>query len=91
MAMTTKYYVGNIHETNGDKEYTTTVFYKADNGIDAKSSLEATAREWYGEEGDYDAEYDAYWFNGEVLVSSGSCKEISKSTFDELYNYQGDQ
>jgi hypothetical protein len=87
MATTTKYYVGYIHETNGDKKHTTTYFFKANNGIDAKSHLETTAREWYGEDGDYNAEHDAYWFSNEVLVSSGRFKEISKSTFDELSFY----
>jgi hypothetical protein len=68
--MAKKYYCGEIINHVGERDITTTVFFKT--SANPKRKLKKIARIWWGE--DTDA----------TLTSSGPCWELSKATFDEM-------
>lgn len=78
--MTTKYYAGKIDERNGDYEYNTTYYFQLTGRKSPIVALERIASEWYGNNNGKDG--NAYWFNGEVLVSAGNVIEIPEETYN---------
>jgi len=80
-----KYYIGEIHERNGDMEYDTKyLFATADN---PREHTKRVAMEWRGgDEDDWDEDQEGYWCDGSLIFDSGST-EIPKKDFEVLRKY----
>jgi hypothetical protein len=80
-----KYYIGEIHERNGDMEYDTKYLFATEG--DPDKYTETVAMEWRGsDESDKDEYHDAYWSDGTLIFDHGS-KEIPKKDFEVLRKY----
>ena len=80
-----KYYIGEIHERNGDMEYDTKYLFAT--AGDPDEHTETVAMEWRGsDESDKDEYHDAYWSDGTLIFDHGS-KEIPKKDFEVLRKY----
>ena len=80
-----KYYIGEIHERNGDMEYDTKYLFATKKNPDKYS--DKVAMEWRGgDKGDWDEQHDAYWSDCSLIHDYGS-KEIPKEDFDVLSKY----
>jgi len=81
-----KYFIGQIEEMNGEYEYTTHRFFKAASLDDAIADNVKEAGRWYA--GEVIAEDEGFYFNGyQLFVCAGGVKEITKTTYDELYGF----
>jgi hypothetical protein len=80
-----KYYIGEIHERNGDMEYDTKyLFATAGN---PREHTKRVAMEWRGgDEDDWDEDQEGYWCDGSLIFDSGST-EIPKKDFEVLRKY----
>ena len=77
-----KYYIGEIHERNGDLEYDTKYVFATDG--DPDDHTEKVAMEWRGgDESDYDEDQGAYWSDCSLIYDCGS-KEIPQEEFEVL-------
>ena len=80
-----KYYIGEIHERNGDLEYDTKYLFATDG--DPDDHTEKVAMEWRGgDENDYDEQEEAYWSDCSLIYDYGS-KEIPQEDFEVLKKY----
>ena len=80
-----KYYIGKIHERNGEFEYTTKYLFDTDGKPDEYSNN--VAMEWRCvDEDNWDEDHKGYWCDGTLIFDGGS-KEISKDDFDVLKKY----
>ena len=81
-----RFYVYNIHETNGEREYTHTGVVSLNDGIDPDKWQEDYIKDFYpnfSERID-----DGFWFDGgEVICELGEMKEVSKDEYDVLVKY----
>lgn len=81
-----KYFIGQIEEINGEQDYTNLRFFKAESLDDAIADNAKEAGRWYT--GDVVAEDDGFYFHGcQIFVCTGDVKEITKTTYDELYGF----
>jgi len=80
-----KYYIGEVHERNGDMEYDTKyLFATAGN---PREHTKRVAMEWRGgDEDDWDEDQEGYWCDGSLIFDSGST-EIPKKDFEVLRKY----
>jgi hypothetical protein len=80
-----KYYIGEIHERNGDLEYDTKyLFATAGN---PSEYAERVAMTWRGgDESDWDEDQEGYWSDCSLIFNSGET-EIPKEDFDVLKKY----
>jgi hypothetical protein len=80
-----KYYIGEVHERNGDMEYDTKyLFATAGN---PREHTKRVAMEWRGgDEDDWDENQEGYWCDGSLIFDSGST-EIPKEDFEVLRKY----
>ena len=80
-----KYYIGEVHERNGDMEYDTKyLFATAGN---PREHTKRVAMEWRGgDEDDWDEDQEGYWCDGSLIFDSGST-EITKKDFEVLRKY----
>ena len=80
-----KYYLGKIHERNGDMEYDCQyVFAKKGN---PDSHTNKVAMEWRGgDKSDWDERHEGYW-SDDTLIFDYGCREIPKEDFDVLSKY----
>lgn len=80
-----KYYIGEIHERNGDMEYDTKYLFATKKNPDKYT--DNVAMEWRGsDKSDWDEQEDAYWSDCSLIRDYG-CKEIPKEDFDILSKY----
>jgi hypothetical protein len=80
-----KYYIGEVHERNGDMEYDTKyLFATAGN---PREHTKRVAMEWRGgDEDEWDEDQEGYWCDGSLIFDSGST-EIPKKDFEVLRKY----
>ena len=76
-----RYYAGTINETNGDREYDTTIYFYLGSNQSPSEAIERAASEWYGAGGEWDSDLEA-WNYGDVLVAAGNCIEIPEETYN---------
>jgi len=77
-----KYYIGQIHERNGDMEYDTKYLFATKKTPDKYT--DKVAMEWRGgDKSDKDEYHNAYWSDGTLIFDHGST-EIPKADFDVL-------
>lgn len=78
-----KYYIGQIDERNGEREYNTTVKFLGTDDT-AGEVPDRIAAHWYSDEPD-ESTGDGYHFSGgEVCVNPGSYDEIPKEMYEAL-------
>jgi hypothetical protein len=80
-----KYYIGEIHERNGDMEYDTKyLFATAGN---PREHTKRVAMKWRGgDEDDWDEDEEGYWSDSSLIFDSGST-EIPQEDFEVLKKY----
>jgi len=80
-----KYYIGEIHERNGDMEYDTKYVFATDK--DPDKYTDKVAMKWRGsDKSDWDEGHEAYW-SGMSLIHDCGSTEISKEDFEVLKKY----
>ena len=80
-----KYYIGEIHERNGDLEYDTKYLFAT--AGDPSEYTKRVAMEWRGgDEDDWDEDQEGYWSDSSLIFDSGST-EIPKEDFEVLSKY----
>jgi hypothetical protein len=80
-----KYYIGEIHERNGDLEYDTKYLFATDGDPDEHTDV--VAMEWRGgDKDDWDEQEEGYWSDCSLIFDHGS-KEIPKEDFEVLKKY----
>ena len=80
-----KYYIGEVHERNGEMEYDTKYVFATKKNPDKYT--DKVAMEWRGgDKGDWDEQEDAYWSDTSLIFDSGST-EIPKEDFEVLRKY----
>ena len=80
-----KYYIGQIHERNGEFGYNTKYLFATDGNPDEYSNN--VAMEWRGgDEDDWDEDHRGYWSDCSLIFNGGS-KEISQEDFEVLKKY----
>lgn len=80
-----KYYIGEIHERNGDMEYDTKYLFETKKNPDKYT--EKVAMEWRGgDKSDWDENCGGYWSDCSLIFDHGS-KEIPKEDFEVLKKY----
>ena len=77
-----KYYIGDIHERNGDLEYETRYLFATDG--DPDKYTDKVAMEWRGgDESDWDEQEEGYWSDCSLIFDHGST-EIPQEEFEVL-------
>lgn len=80
-----KYYIGEVHERNGDMEYDTKYLFAT--AGDPSEHTKKVAMEWRGgDEDDWDEDQEGYWSDSSLIFDSGST-EIPKEDFKVLSKY----
>ena len=80
-----KYYIGEIHERNGELEYNTKYLFATKKNPDKYS--DEVAMEWRGgDKSDWDEDHSGYWSDCSLIFDHGS-KEIPKEDFEVLKKY----
>lgn len=80
-----KYYIGEVHERNGEFEYDTKYLFATSKNPDKYA--EKIAMTWRGgDASDKDDYHDAYWSYGTLIFNHGST-EIPKQDFEILRKY----
>ena len=80
-----KYYIGEIHERNGELEYNTKYLFATKKNPDKYS--DEVAMEWRGgDKEDWDEQEGGYWSDCSLIFDHGS-KEIPKEDFEVLKKY----
>jgi len=84
----TKYFVGQIDERNGEREYSSTVKFIMSGKTAPDVILDAIAKTWYAEGHDETFTDDGYYFNGgEVCVSAGIHEEVESEIYSRLPSF----
>jgi hypothetical protein len=80
-----KYYIGEVHERNGDMEYDTKYLFSTKKNPDKYT--EKVAMEWRGgDKGDWDEQEGGYWSDCSLIFDHGS-NEIPQEDFEVLKKY----
>lgn len=80
-----KYYIGEIHERNGDLEYDTKYLFRTSKNPDYYTNKVAMG--WRGgDKSDWDGQEEGYWSDCSLIFDHGST-EIPKEDFDVLKKY----
>ena len=80
-----KYYIGEIHERNGDMEYDTKYLFATEG--DTSEYTKRVAMEWRGgDKGDWDEQEGGYWSDTSLIFDHGS-NEIPQEDFEVLKKY----
>ena len=80
-----KYYIGEVHERNGDMEYDTKYLFAT--AGDPSEHTKRVSMEWRGgDESDWDEDQEGYWSDCSLIFNSGST-EIPKKDFEVLKKY----
>lgn len=78
-----KFYMVKLKERNGEREYAHAMRLKLSGKKKPEVALNHIAKNFYDNDGEKSD--GGYYFNGgEVYVSSGSIKEITEATFNDL-------
>lgn len=80
-----KYYIGKIHERNGDLEYDSKYLFATKESPDKYT--DKVAMEWRdGDKSDWDEQHGGYWSDCSLIFDHGS-REIPKEDFEVLKKY----
>ena len=80
-----KYYIGEVHERNGEFEYTAQYLFAIETS--PKRYTKKTTMEWRGSDrSNWDKEEEGYWC-WETLIYDNGHKEIPKEDFEVLRKY----
>lgn len=80
-----KYYIGEVHERNGDMEYDTKYLFATKKDPDGYAKR--VAMHWRGgDESDWDEDQGGYWCDCSLIFNSGKT-EIPKEDFEVLRKY----
>lgn len=82
----TRYFIGEIHEQNGEQEYSIPICFALEGRRNPAAKLAAVAKTWYGEP-DEKTGHDYLFSGGELIARAGGYKEISKRTFEEITEF----
>ena len=83
--MKVKYYVGQVHERNGNFEYDTKYLFSTNKNPDKYA--EKIAMSWRGGgKDDWDEAHQGYWCDSTLIFNAGS-NEISKDDFEVLQRH----
>jgi hypothetical protein len=80
-----KYYIGEIHERNGDMEYDSQYLFATNKNPDKYT--DAVAMQWrQGDRSNWNSQDEGYWSECTLIFDRGS-QEIPESDFNVLKKY----
>ena len=82
----TRFFIGEIHEKNGEQEYSTPICFALEGRRRPAVRLVSIAKTWYGKP-DEKVGQDYLFFDGEIIARAGGYKEISRHTFEEISDF----
>ena len=82
-----KYYIAEIAEQNGEKEYVEKFLLTIENGSDIEEKACLLWLNWYDNSVDYFDEYKTSYWNEDSLVNKITYKQITLAKYNVLKEY----